>query len=175
MVNNKVYNVIENNARLSHVNMLNHRIKSTFHGIYFCRFPNADFSDKVGIIRDRKILRYPRSLPEKSDFMFLLYICNNYSGISLKISKAYLTAGNRSKSGRILYLNPASICGYKLRTKSNPPRKNGDLLKISGTVVCFQNKYEIKSIYSKDSTKARYVNFRQNVDWPGEIYNTREV
>ena len=87
-MNNKVYNVIENNTRLSHVNMLNHRIKSTFHGIYFCRFPNADFSDKVGIIRHRKILRYLRSLYEKSDFMFLISIWNNNSRLKSKIPKA---------------------------------------------------------------------------------------
>ena len=72
-------------------------------------------------------------------------------------------------------MNLTSKFGRKLRIKSNPPRKNGDLLKISGTVVCFQNKYEIKSIYSKDSTKARYVNFALDVDWSGEIYNSRKL
>ena len=42
-------------------------------------------------------------------------------------------------------------------------------------IVCFQNKYAIKSVDSRDSTKARNVNFQQIVDWPGETHNGREV
>jgi len=37
-----------------------------------------------------------------------------------------LTAGNRFKSDRILYLNPTSKSGHKLRTQFKPPRKNND-------------------------------------------------
>ena len=46
---------------------------------------------------------------------------------------------------------------------------------MDGPVVCCLNKYIIKSTYSTDSTKARNVNFHQNVDWVGEIYNVREL
>jgi hypothetical protein len=42
-----------------------------------------------------------------------------------------------------------------------------------GPVVFYLNKYTIKSVNSKDSTNARYVNFHQNVDWPGETHNGR--
>jgi hypothetical protein len=37
------------------------------------------------------------------------------------------------------------------------------------------NKYIIDSIYKRDSTKARNINIRQNVDWSGKIYNFREL
>ncbi len=53
----------------------------------------TDTSNKVGIIRHRKILRYPRSLPEKSDFMFLLFIFIYFSILHIKIAKRYLNAG----------------------------------------------------------------------------------
>jgi len=57
---------------------------------------------------------------------YLQYICNKDNGLTLKIPKAYLTAGNRFKSARILCLNPSSKYGYKLHTKFKPPRKNCD-------------------------------------------------
>jgi len=41
-------------------------------------------------------------------------------------------------------------------------------------IVCFPNKYTIKSVDSRDSTKARNINLALNVDWPGETYNFRE-
>jgi hypothetical protein len=55
-----------------------------------------------------------------------------------------------------------------------PARKNCDLLrKMCGQVMCYQNKYIIKSGNSTDSIQARYVKLRQNVDWIGETYNGR--
>jgi hypothetical protein len=57
LVSNKMYYIAESNPCLGHVNMLNHRIKSTFHRIDYGRFPNADFSGKVEIINDLK--NYP--------------------------------------------------------------------------------------------------------------------
>jgi hypothetical protein len=45
------------------------------------------------------------------------------------------------------------------------------IAKMGGLIVYYLNKYEIKSIYSKDSTKARNLYFYQNVDWPGETRN----
>ena len=41
---------------------------------------------------------------------------------------------------------------------------------MGGLIVDYLNKYTIKSINSKDSTKARNLYFYQNVDWPGEIH-----
>jgi hypothetical protein len=40
-----------------------------------------------------------------------------------------------------------------------------------GPIVFYLNKYTIKSVNSKDSTKARYLYFDQIVDWPGETHN----
>jgi len=63
--------------------------------------------------------------------MYLLYICNKDNGLTLKILKAYLTAGNRFNSARILCLDPTSKLSYKLSAKFKPPgkiaiyRKNG--------------------------------------------------
>jgi hypothetical protein len=59
----------------------------------------------------------------RSGFVHLLYICNKDNGLTLKILKAYLTAGNRFKSARILCLNHTSKLSYKLRTKFKPPGK----------------------------------------------------
>jgi len=42
---------------------------------------------------------------------------------------------------------------------------------MGGLIVDYLNKYTIKSINSKDSTKARIIQFRKNVDWPEETHN----
>ena len=74
---------------------------------------------------------------ENADVMYLPYICNNDSGLSSKISKAYLTAVNRFKSDRILYFNPTSKSGYQLLTKFKPPKKNHNLLKTGANRLYF--------------------------------------
>jgi hypothetical protein len=43
---------------------------------------------------------------ENADVMYLLSICNNDNGLSLNISKAYLTAGNPYLQAHIFYFNP---------------------------------------------------------------------
>ena len=48
-------------------------------------------------------------------------------------------------------------------------------VKMGGTTVCYLNKYTTKSINSPDLIEARYIHFHQNVDWPGETHNGREV
>jgi len=45
------------------------------------------------------------------------------------------------------------------------------IAKMNVPFVYYLNKYEIKSIYSKDSTKARNPQLLRIVDWPGEIHN----
>jgi hypothetical protein len=47
------------------------------------------------------------------------------------------------------------------------------IAKMDGPVVCYLNKYTIKSVNSTDSTKARNPHFREIVDWPGQTYNGR--
>jgi hypothetical protein len=51
------------------------------------------------------------------------------------------------------------------------PKRLRITAKMAGPVVCYQNKYIIISSNWKDSIQARHVNFRQYVDWSGEIYN----
>ena len=70
-----------------------------------------------------KILKESVEKLPRSGFVHLLCICNKDNGLTLKILKAYLTAGNRFKSARILCLNPTSKFRYKLRTKFKPPGK----------------------------------------------------
>jgi hypothetical protein len=47
------------------------------------------------------------------------------------------------------------------------------IAKMEGPVVCYLNKYIIKSINSKDSIQARNPHSAQNVDWSGETHNGR--
>ena len=46
---------------------------------------------------------------------------------------------------------------------------------MGGPILDYLNKYTIKSINSKDSTKARNVNLAFNVDWPGEIHKNAKI
>jgi hypothetical protein len=61
----------------------------------------------------------------------------NQARKSIGIPKSYLTAGNRFKPARILYLNPTSKSGHKLRTKFKPPKKNHNLLKTGADRLYF--------------------------------------
>ena len=100
-------------------------------------------------------------------------IWNNDNSLTLRIPKAYLTAGNHFKSARILYLNSTSKPAISCSRIQATQEKFANYSKLGGLIVNYLNKCTIISSNSKDSTKARYVNFRQNVDWPGEIHNRR--
>ncbi len=50
-------------------------------------------------------------------------ICNKDNGLTLKIPKAYLTAGNRFKSDPILYVNPTSKPALECVQNSSYPGK----------------------------------------------------
>jgi hypothetical protein len=47
------------------------------------------------------------------------------------------------------------------------------IVKMAGPVVCYPNKYKIKSIDSTDSIQARNPKSLWHMDWPGEIHNVR--
>ena len=72
----------------------------------------------------------------------------------------YITAFYPAASGR----------GIKKHNK-----KMRFIAKMGGPIVCYQNKYIIISVNSADFTKARLINFRHNVYWPGEIYISGEL
>jgi hypothetical protein len=45
---------------------------------------------------------------------------------------------------------------------------------MDGPIIYYPNKYTIISTDSTDLIQARNINLRQNVDWPGETYNSRD-
>ena len=101
-------------------------------------------------------------------------IWNNDNSLTLRIPKAYLTAGNHFKSARILYLNSTSKPAISCSRIQATQEKFANYSKLGGLIVNYLNKYTIKSSNSKDLTKARNPHPAQNIDWIGEIYNTPE-
>jgi hypothetical protein len=49
------------------------------------------------------------------------------------------------------------------------------IAKMGELIVCYANKYTIKSVDSTDSIQARNINLLQTVDWVDVIYNSREL
>jgi hypothetical protein len=64
-------------------------------------------------------------------------ICNKDNGLTLKIPKAYLTAGNHFKSARILYLNPTSKPAIECVQNSCRLGKIAIYCKMGGPVMCY--------------------------------------
>ena len=99
----------------------------------------------------------------------------------------------RNQSNKVVIINRHKILWYHLSRLFSPQsgtRQNSiksqnfvincaynwklrNSLRKDGPFIGWPNKYNIKSINSRDSTKARHPHFLQNVDWSGETHNSR--